>query len=544
MAEKKQKSITDITGLAESLAESLKEISTCGKSLTLSNLTRTLAGRKDIAVLLERANSRINAPVAESELDHLKSVIEAGEAKRREALRQVSEIQGEFSREKDFYRRLSYTLINLARTPDNETFYRDMDECRSLLQTGSDLESLEGSLRALKDRMFREDIGSSRKKTERILEPESRAGASLMKSFFGRGEKTPEDVLPHIKEEAVAALNDLQAILGEDYRATIHLAREYVTKSRDIDAFLGQKTYVLSLVDSYVQRSIQEKNQVTGFIKEVSERLLEMEREMAASSTASKEAQLDEDTFNSGLEAEIRSFHHSVLGSRDFESLRTFVVSQLSKISMVLQKRREEYATRIEKAQQESEGLKKDFQSLIGQVIDKNRSLMEEIQRDPLTEIYNRRTYEASIAAEFERFQRYRKPFTLIFFDVDNFKSVNDRYGHDAGDRVLKAIARKVREVLRKPDVFARYGGEEFIVILPETELDNGLSVAMKIREMIEETIFEYEGERVGITISVGVTESNAADTEPLQIAQRADRLLYRAKTEGRNRVVSDADGK
>lgn len=544
MAEKKQKQILDINGLAESLADALKEISTCGKTLTLSNLTRTLAERKDISALLERANSRINSPVSENELDNLKTVIETGEAKRREALRQVSELQGEFSREKEFYRRLSSTLMNLARTPENEAFFKEMDDCRGLLQDGVEIETLEGSLRALKERIFREDIGNPRKKAERFPEPESRGGVSLVKSLFGRSEKVPEDMLPRLKEEAAFVLNDLQAILGEDYRATMHLAQEYVAKSRDIENLIAQKTYVLSLIDSYVQRAVKEKNQVTGFLKEVSERLLELEKEVAATSTATKEVQLDAKSFNSNLEEELRSFHDTALGSRDFESLRSFVVSQLSKISTVLQKRREEYTTHIEKAQQESAGLKKNFQSLIGKVIDKNKSLMEEIQRDPLTEIFNRRTYEASISTEFDRFQRYKKPFTLIFFDVDHFKKVNDRYGHDAGDRVLKAIARKVREVLRKPDIFARYGGEEFVIILPETGLDNGLNVAMKIREIVEETVFEYEGERVSITISIGVTEVDAGDTEPTQIAQRADKLLYHAKDEGRNRVVSDYDVK
>lgn len=543
---KKQKQIMDIAGLAESLAEVLKEISTGGNSLTLAKMTTTLAKRKDISALLERANDRSGGMVTDEELDSLKSIIEAGENKRREILHQVSALQGEFSREKEFYRRLIFAVMNLARIPENMSFYQALDKCRSQMQEGAELECLEASLKNIKDLMLQEGIGGSRKIAERFEkspDSENRPGVSIVKSFFGRAEKPPaEDLLSRLKSEGCTALAELQAILGEEYRASVHLAQEYIDKSRDLDFFISQKTYILSVIEAYVKRATREKEQLTGFIREVSERLLEMEKEMAATSSATQDVRIDAKNFSENLESELRTFQDTVLGSKDFDNLKTFVVSQLTKISSVLQKRREEYTISIEKAQKESESLKKNFKNLIGRVIDKNKNLMEEIQRDPLTEIFNRRTFETSIAAELDRFHRYKKPFTFIFFDVDFFKRVNDRYGHDAGDRVLKAIARKVTEVLRKPDVFARYGGEEFVIILPETSLDNGQTVAMKIREMIEDTVFEYEGERVPITISLGVTEVEPGDLEPSHIALRADKLLYRAKAEGRNKVVSDYD--
>ncbi|MHB9028355.1 MAG: GGDEF domain-containing protein, partial [Candidatus Latescibacterota bacterium] len=365
------------------------------------------------------------------------------------------------------------------------------------------------------------------------------------KLIFGRGEKyNPEDIFQRLKDESAGVLDELQRILGEDFRASVHLAKEHVSKSRDWDSLFAQKTYILSVIDSFVQRSVREKDQATSFLKEVGERLLNMEKDMLSSSLANEEVHLESSRFNVNLEAEVADFRENVLTSTDFENLRTFVVAQLTKISSVLQKRGQEYVVHMERAQQESENMKKNFRTLIGQVIDKNKTLLEEIQRDPLTEILNRRTYEISLAAEFDRYIRYRKPFSLVFFDVDHFKNVNDRYGHEAGDRVLRAISRKVRDILRKPDIFARYGGEEFVVILPETNLDSGISAAKKIRELVEETVFEYEGNRVPITISLGVTGVNSGDTDPTQITLRADKHLYRAKTEGRNRMVSDYDVK
>ena len=151
-------------------------------------------------------------------------------------------------------------------------------------------------------------------------------------------------------------------------------------------------------------------------------------------------------------------------------------------------------------------------------------------------------TVTDSIDAELDRFHRYNQPFSLIFFDLDRFKDINDRYGHEAGDKVLKAIAGRINEILRKPDIFARYGGEEFVVILPETRLKQGLNVAAKLRQEIEDAVFEYEDKRVPVTISLGITEVRETDRHYRVIVNRADSYMYRAKEQGRNRIISDLD--
>ena len=543
MPEKKR--IMEVSGLSQSIAEVLKEISSCGKRLTIANLNRALSHRKEITELLEYANkSPHDTPVTASELDALKSQIETVENRRKEALRQMAELERGIARERELFRRLSNTLINMVRIPENEAFYSVLDDFQSRMMEGADLDELEEGLKVIKDQMLREGVGG-RKRAEKVTNGSVVSGASVVKSLFGRGEKgIPEEALNRLKNECASALQEIQDILGEEFRASVHLAQQHIERSRDLDSLISQKTYVLSLIMGYVQCAQREKDQVTDFLREVSERLVELEKEMHATSTESCDVHLNDSTFNENLENEIHTFHETVLNASNFDDLKTFVVTQLTKITSVLHDRRLEYVNRIEKAQRESENLKKNVRTLIGRVIDKNKALMEEIQRDPLTEIFSRRTFETSLSVEIQRFQRYRKPFTLIYFDVDHFKQVNDRYGHEAGDRVLKAIAKRVRDTLRKPDVFARYGGEEFVVILPETGLDNGISVAMKIRELVEETMFEYENERVQVTVSLGVTEVLPSDQEPMMITNRADKLLYRAKTEGRNRVVSDYDVK
>jgi diguanylate cyclase (GGDEF)-like protein/PAS domain S-box-containing protein len=162
--------------------------------------------------------------------------------------------------------------------------------------------------------------------------------------------------------------------------------------------------------------------------------------------------------------------------------------------------------------------------------------LRELSEKDYLTMIYNRRKFFELLSYEIEKARRYRRPLSLIIFDIDHFKAINDRYGHIAGDSVLKAVAAIVECVIRKNDLLARYGGEEFVILSPETDIHGASAVAEKIRSSIEEYSFECGGK---ITLSAGVAEWSAGDSE-MNLIEKADRALYVAKNSGRNRVESN----
>lgn len=157
-------------------------------------------------------------------------------------------------------------------------------------------------------------------------------------------------------------------------------------------------------------------------------------------------------------------------------------------------------------------------------------------EKDPLTGIYNKRKFKDISIHSISEAARYKKELSFIFFDLDNFKKVNDTFGHDIGDIVLKEIANIVRLQIRKPDYFARWGGEEFILILPETGLEGALIVAEKIRK----SIGDYDFPAVGhVTVSIGVTNYKAYD-EYQDLFKRLDDALYRAKSQGKNTVISN----
>jgi diguanylate cyclase (GGDEF)-like protein len=163
--------------------------------------------------------------------------------------------------------------------------------------------------------------------------------------------------------------------------------------------------------------------------------------------------------------------------------------------------------------------------------------------RDGLTRLLNRRELNHRLRIEAERFQRYRRPVSFLLFDVDHFKSVNDRYGHQTGDEVLRWIARRVRETIRAVDVAARYGGEEIAVILPEVTSHEALMLAERLRKTISAqpcVITQNDGKtaEIFVTISIGLAEFSQANSSDEAVIKIADKALYQAKHQGRNRVV------
>lgn len=167
-----------------------------------------------------------------------------------------------------------------------------------------------------------------------------------------------------------------------------------------------------------------------------------------------------------------------------------------------------------------------------------NRDFRNMANTDELTKLANRRRMREVLYQEVSRTRRNQGKFSLINLDIDHFKEINDRYGHDCGDTVLRAIPNILRKVLRTQDISARWGGEEFLILLPETGLDGARHVAERLRTAFAEYPISYEGREFSITASFGVSEFTHTDKLDDCIRQ-SDKNLYQAKTEGRNRVVA-----
>jgi diguanylate cyclase (GGDEF)-like protein len=167
----------------------------------------------------------------------------------------------------------------------------------------------------------------------------------------------------------------------------------------------------------------------------------------------------------------------------------------------------------------------------------------EEIYRlmttDGLTQLHNKRYFDEMLDREVARAKRYKRSFSLLVFDIDLFKNVNDRFGHLAGDAILRQLGAVLLGRLRVNDVLARIGGEEFALITPEVGLDGAKELAAKINRLIGDTRFEFEGARVKVTVSIGVAEWQTQYEDPSDVLKAADDKMYEAKRNGRNQVCA-----
>ena len=160
-----------------------------------------------------------------------------------------------------------------------------------------------------------------------------------------------------------------------------------------------------------------------------------------------------------------------------------------------------------------------------------------QLLRDPLTNIPNTLAFDERVDVEFHRWKRHKSPLCLAIWDMDHFKAINENYGHDVGDQILKVFADIIHTRVRKVDLFARIGGEEFALLMPDTPMDMALMLNEKLRVMVEQCDFQHEGKPVAITSSVGLAEFQQGD-EIISVLQRADQALYWSKHDGRNKCT------
>jgi two-component system cell cycle response regulator len=171
-------------------------------------------------------------------------------------------------------------------------------------------------------------------------------------------------------------------------------------------------------------------------------------------------------------------------------------------------------------------------------VVQYQQHLEHQTHIDPLTGLFNRRASEKKLNEEFERAKRYHHPLSLLMLDIDNFKLINDTYGHHGGDAALIKISETLREKTRQSDFPSRYGGEEFVLVLPETEQDSALQVATKIHDAIRSCTFGAPNQPFRLTVSIGLSStSNRSYSEWPQMLKDADQALYVAKNSGKDRI-------
>lgn len=246
---------------------------------------------------------------------------------------------------------------------------------------------------------------------------------------------------------------------------------------------------------------------------------------------------------HSALDQQVRqdvdAIQQVVRDTNDLGELKQSVATQLAGIVRAMDEFKRNEAARDGRLQQRYDALLEQVSTMEEETRRVKAHMEEERQKartDALTGLPNRAAYDDHMQKEFERWSRYQQGFSVAVGDLDFFKKINDSYGHLAGDKVLRLVARVLSKQLRKADFIARFGGEEFVVLMPSTKAEEGAGAIDKLREAISQSPFNFHGKPVTITISFGITEVHEGDTADTLFA-RADKALYQAKQEGRNRV-------
>ncbi|MDX1334919.1 MAG: diguanylate cyclase, partial [Gammaproteobacteria bacterium] len=279
---------------------------------------------------------------------------------------------------------------------------------------------------------------------------------------------------------------------------------------------------------------------IEAFLSDLTDRLTQIDESLENTFQSERDAAQQRKDFGDRVNAEVRGIEDSVQEAQDLDTLKSSIRTRIDAIQSHMDAYRKMETEREERTSDEIKELSAQldtFQSEVSTLHKKLEQAREAATQDALTGLPNRMAYDERIHEEIERSRRYQRPLSLAIIDVDFFKKINDKFGHPAGDKVLKILAEVFKKRTRDSDFVARMGGEEFMLVLTETSADDALAVTDKLRGVIEQANFHFRDTAVPVTVSCGITDYSEGDSVE-ELYSRADEALYEAKEGGRNRCV------
>jgi diguanylate cyclase len=325
-----------------------------------------------------------------------------------------------------------------------------------------------------------------------------------------------------IATQAQALLAELGSIEGEASLAQL--------LSRTADLALARSELLL-----------RERDQATALLAQVTQRLEEVAAFIAGDAQNRRTTLGDAEELNTRVLSEVTELTVEVRGASDLEPLKQLIGARVETIADQVRQFRAREEGRFLEQSERTQRMNARVAELERQTRDLHRSLHQERRRarlDSLTGIPNRISFDERLVEEIERWKRFRNPVCVLVWDIDRFKDINDTYGHRAGDRVLREVAKCFEGRLRSTDIVARFGGEEFVMLLVGTQLADAERKANDLRLAVADLKFHFRGAPIRVTVSCGITELRDGD-EPGEVFDRADKALYAAKDGGRNACVA-----
>jgi diguanylate cyclase len=299
--------------------------------------------------------------------------------------------------------------------------------------------------------------------------------------------------------------------------------------------------HAADLTLAHSERLLGERDQATALLAQVTQRLEEVSAFLARDVQSRRDTLGDAEKLSSRVLSEVSELNSEVQVARDLEPLKQTIGARVEAIAAQVQQFREREEGRFLEQSARTQNMNKRVAELESQARELQSSLDKEQRRariDALTGIPNRGSFDERLAEEIERFKRFRNPVCVLVWDIDKFKSINDTYGHRAGDRVLREVAKCFEGRLRATDIVARFGGEEFVMLLIGIQLADAHRKADELRNAVGDLKFHFRGAPIRVTISCGITELRPGDGAD-EVFERADKALYSAKNGGRNACVA-----
>ncbi|MDO8825662.1 GGDEF domain-containing protein [Methylophaga sp.] len=297
-----------------------------------------------------------------------------------------------------------------------------------------------------------------------------------------------------------------------------------------------------NLINSLGAQAQLQQLEYRAFLSTLSERINELDDLLRITVKDDEEAFNQRQLIGERVDAGLDDIRKQIDVTSEPRELKSIIRERLSALSGAVDEYRNVDQNRYLQSQLEIKKLTDRLQELESEtksLQDGIRKAHEMVRKDPLTGINNRQALMDTLETEYIRWQRYKHPLSIVVWDIDNFKQINDSLGHLAGDKILTKIAEILVNSTRGIDFVARYGGEEFVGIFPATAVPETMILANKIREEISNARFVYDGNPVPITVSAGIATFHAGDNTEM-VFNRADQALLKAKQQGRNLCVAD----
>ena len=326
----------------------------------------------------------------------------------------------------------------------------------------------------------------------------------------------------------------------DSLKAEIEELHQGLSDDAPDDAWIGVVECLSGMVVEVLKDARAQVAVAEAFLAELTERLGAIEAHVSREAGDRDAAQARGEALSVAVRGEVDGLAVSLRDSTDLDQLKSAVSLSLDRLQSHMEtfldaeRGRHADAVNREVALRDELSRLEDEADQLRKQVARSR---DQANTDPLTGLPNRRAWDGRLADEMARFRRFGAPLSLAVFDLDNFKQINDRFGHKAGDKALKVIASLLRARLRETDFLSRYGGEEFVLLLPGAEMDAAFALVDGMRTAVADAGLHSKGEPVPLTLSGGVACLQPGETAEVAF-ERADRAMYQAKAAGKNRIV------